>query len=339
MTTVTAFTAGFGLPGSRFRIGQFVPVLAAHGVTLTEHHGLGSYPPARRWLRPLWAPAALAARLPGVLASHRTDVTLFQRELISTLATIERFTHAPRVLDVDDAIWLSSKGRAASRLAGWCDLVICGNSFLAEHFGRWTRRTALLPTAVDTDRYAVRSTEIGGNGLVVGWMGTSSNFDYLQRIEGALAAALEARPAARVLIVSDRRPSLPALPPARWTYHPWSADREVADLQSMTIGLMPLDDTPWARGKCSFKMLTYMACGVPVVVSPVGMNVDVLAAGSVGLAASTPAEWRDALISLLDDEHARRTMGAAGRTVAENRYSVRVLGPQLAALLSGAARP
>ena len=340
MIDVAAFTGGWNVPSAKFRVRQYVDPLARHGVRVREHAAaLGVYPPATAAWRPFWAAGTLAARLPSILRARRTDVTLLQREMLSTFVTLEPLTRAPRVLDVDDAIWLGRDGRAARRLAELSDLVICGNAYIAEHFSAWTVRTALLPTAVDTDRYTANVRQVQeSEPLVIGWMGTSSNFPYLQRIDRALAAVLNARRDARVLIVSDRAPDLPSLPDGRWTFEPWSAEREVAALQSMAIGLMPLDDTPWARGKCSFKMLTYMACGVPVVVSPVGMNVDVLAEGAVGLAATSDGEWIDALVSLLDDRQARIAMGTAGRRVAEDRYSVQVVAPRLAALLSGTAR-
>jgi glycosyltransferase involved in cell wall biosynthesis len=360
---VAAFTGGWNVPSAKFRVRQYIEPLGRNGIRVREHAAaLGVYPPAATLLRPFWAAGTLASRMPSILGGRRADLTLLQREMLSTFVTLEPLTRSPRVLDVDDAIWMGREGRAARRLAEISDLVICGNAYIAEHFAAWTSRTALLPTAVDTDRYTplwrpgvgtegnpgaeapgprgegVPGPRDPGEGPVIGWMGTSSNFPYLERIEAALAAALRARPAASVLIVSDRAPTLAALPAGRWRFSPWSADREVADLQAMTIGLMPLDDTPWARGKCSFKMLTYMACGVPVVVSPVGMNVDVLAEGAVGLPATTSSEWTESLVSLLDAERERRTMGEAGRRVADARYSVRVVAPRLAALLTGAAR-
>lgn len=336
LTSVTAFTAGFDVPASRFRVRQFIEPLAGLGVRITERWGLGAYPPPLVATRPFWAAASVGARIPGLLASRRSDVTLFQRELLSTLVTLERLARAPRVLDVDDAIWLSRGGRAARRLAKWCDLVICGNSYIAEHFSPWNPRITVLPTAVDTDRYVPRTSTVGEL-PVIGWIGTSSNFPYLVGIEPALAAVLAARPDASVLIVSDRAPQLRALPPGRWRFQRWSAEREVADIQSMAVGLMPLADTPWARGKCSFKMLTYMACGVPAVVSPVGMNADVLAEGRVGLGVTGTSEWVEALCGLLDSADARREIGREGRRVAEARFSVRVVAPRLAALLKGVA--
>src|SRR5882724_6748799 len=132
MIKVVAFTAGRNVPGSRFRVRQYVQALRAHGVELQEHFPRsGSYPPAGKLIRPFWAMGSLASRLPGVLASHRHDVTLFQREMLSTLFTLEPFTKKPRVLDVDDAIWLNRRGSSfAPRLAEISDSVICGNSFL-----------------------------------------------------------------------------------------------------------------------------------------------------------------------------------------------------------------
>jgi glycosyltransferase involved in cell wall biosynthesis len=333
VTRVTAFTGGRDTPASRFRIRQYIAPLARLGVQLVEHGGLGAYPPPQRWVRPAWAAAALAARLPGVIASYRSDVTLYQRELLSTVATLEGFGRSPRVLDVDDAIWLYRGGRAVAKR---CALVICGNDYIAEHMGSWAPRVAVLPTAVDTDRYRpIDDAALTPSEPVIGWMGTSSNFAYLTAIEPALAAVLEARPQSHLLIVSDRAPALPTLPADRWRFRRWTAEREVADLQSMAVGLMPLVDTPWARGKCSFKMLSYMACGVPVVVSPVGMNRDVLSRGQVGLAATTKANWVEALVALIDDLDARRAYGREGRRIVETAFSVRTLAPQLATLLTG----
>jgi glycosyltransferase involved in cell wall biosynthesis len=332
---VAAFTGGVAVPSARFRVRQYVEPLRTCGVDVTELPApLGRYPPASRVLRPLWGTAALGSLLPGVARSWRHDVTLFQRELVSTLLTLEPLARRPAVLDVDDAIYLLRGGVAARGLAERCVAVVCGNAYLAETFSRWSKRITILPTAVDAERFVPGPPAAE---LVVGWSGSSGGFGYLRAIEPALREVLRAWPKARLRVVADAPPELRSLPAAQVEFIRWSPEIEVAALQGMAVGLMPLEDSPWARGKCSFKMLTYMACGVPVVVSPVGMNVEVLAKGAVGLAASSAAEWAGAIGGLLEDAVLRRAMGEAGRRVVLGEYARSVIAPRLAEVLRTAA--
>jgi len=253
---------------------------------------------------------------------------MLQRGLLSKYVTLERFTLRPRVLDVDDAIWLPGGVGYASGLARLSDHLICGNHFLAEQFSRWHERVSVIPTAVDVHRFvpaAAPSTE-----LRIGWSGSSSGLRYLESIEGGLARVLARFPRATLRVVCDRPPRFRDLPSRRVEFVPWSAEAEVAVLQDLCVGIMPIDDSLWSRGKCSYKMLTYMACGVPVVVSPFGMNAEVLARGPVGLPAVTETEWEASLGRLLDDEGQRRSCGEAGRRVVEEHYSIERLAPRLA---------
>jgi glycosyltransferase involved in cell wall biosynthesis len=260
-------------------------------------------------------------------------VTLLQRELLSTLVTLEPLTKTPRILDVDDAIFLERQGRTARRLAQLCDRVICGNTFLADWFSTWNRDTVVVPTAVDSDRYLPVKRARGDAELVMGWIGTHGNIKYLRTVEPALRRVMDAVPGARLRVVSDRPPDLSDLAPGRVDFVRWSERSEVANIQAMDVGLMPLEDSPWARGKCSFKMLQYMSCGLPVVVSPVGMNAEVLRLGECGVAASTETQWVDGLIALLESPELRSRLAAEGRRVVEAAFSVRVVAPQLARCL------
>lgn len=325
------------MPSARFRVRQFVPALRALGVCLTElpaRHG--TYPPEERRDRPAWALRTLASRLRDVACAPRAAVTLLQREMLSTRITLEPFTCRPRVLDVDDAIWVYGGEAFARRLAGLCDLVVCGNAFLAERFARWHRRVELLPTAVDSDQFVPAAPGARDGAPIVGWTGSASTLPYLHAIEQPLAEVLRRHPQATLRVVCDRPPDLPSLA-GRVQFVPWSPEVEVRTIQDMTVGLMPLDDTEAARGKCSLKMLLSMACGVPVVVSPVGANRDVLAAGDVGIGACSDRAWIDAIDGLLRDPAGARAMGARGRAVIVERFSVRALAPRLAALLRAAA--
>ena len=331
---VAAFTGGPAVPSGRFRLRQFVAPLARMGIAVTEmgHGGGGSYPPAQRWKRPIWAAARLAALAPQVAASRRFDAVLLQREMLSSLATLEGFTGRPRLFDVDDSIHLLRGGGFARKIAGQCDRIIAGNDFLAEWYGRWNADVCVLPTCVDTDRYAPLAIRPEA-GTTIGWIGTSGNFPYLEAIEPALKRALDNDGALSLKVMADRAPALPSIDPARWQFEPWSETAEVGMIQSLDMGLMPLPDTDWTRGKCSFKMLQYMACGVPVVVSPVGMNVQVLAHGEAGLAARDMEEWTDAILALAKAPDLRHRMAMMGRSVVETHYSVHSAVPKLAEIL------
>ena len=322
------------MPSARLRVRQYISALRRLGIEMRESRArFGSYPPSNRALRPGWGMATLAERFLAVMSCRDADVTFLQREMLSTFATVERFTRSPRVLDVDDAIWLSRGGRCAVTLAQWCDAVICGNAFIAEFFAQHSPNVAVLPTAVDTERF--RPLAAKSSSKVICWSGTSSGFRFLNGIEAALAAVLMVDAERRLRIVSDARPRLRSVPENQIEFVRWTESAEVAAIQDCALGIMPLDDSPWARGKCSYKLLAYMACGIPVIATPVGMNAEVLAKGDFGLPACTTGEWVDAVDFLLQwPEHAR-AMGSMGREIVLRDYSVEALAPRLASLLRG----
>ena len=147
---------------------------------------------------------------------------------------------------------------------------------------------------------------------------------------------------AKLLIVADRPPQFKSLPASRVLFERWTPSRELAAFAHMSIGLMPLADNAWCNGKCSYKMLCYMAAGLPVVVTAAGMNREVLGLGEVGLSAGCEQEWVDAFATLLEDADLRRRMGDAGRAVVEQHFSLDKLAEQYAAAfqsLGGDLRP
>lgn len=337
MTRIAAFTGGLLVPSARFRVRQYIPALHGEGIDVEEFEsGFGQYPPQARWVRPFWALATLAERLPGVVMSHRYDAVLLQREIMSSFVTLEPLTKRSRILDVDDAIFLQRGGSFAKKLAQLSDKVICGNSYLAEWFRRWNTNVDIVPTAVDTERYCPNAvTKSSGQALTIGWIGTSGNYKYLYGIECALAKVIRAHPGTRLKVVGDKSPEFRHVTPDQVDFIPWSEAIEVQAIQSMDIGIMPLEDSPWARGKCSFKMLQYLATGLPVVASPVGMNAEVLALGELGIAATTEKQWIDGLIALLENRALRARFGVEGRRVVEASFSIQVVAPMLARSLRG----
>lgn len=335
MRRVLGLSGGASVPSARFRVGQFAGRLEPWGVDLTHRPSrVGSYPPRAAWKRGLWLASTLIDRVPDVIATHRYDVTLLQREFVSTLKTLEGFTRSPRVLDVDDAIWMVERADAAGRIASRCDRVICGNSFLAEYFSRHTRDVVVIPTAVDTARFRPWEGQRPTTDVVIGWSGSSGGFGYLDSIDEALAQVVRERPNVRIRLVADRSRVFKGIPPDRVEFVQWTPESEADAVRTMDVGMMPLAGTEWERGKCSLKMLQYLACGVPALVSPVGMNVEVLDAAPVGLAARNLAEWRTQLLELVDDASLRAKLGAAGPPLVESRYSWNAVAPALARALS-----
>ncbi len=333
MLRVAAYTSGRNVSSARFRVRQYIPGLRDLGVEVRERWArLDNFPPENKALRPLWAIAAICERALSATGSLLSDITLLQREMLSTMVTAEPLTKGPRALDVDDAIWLYRGGSSARRLARLCDLVICGNGFLGENFKRWNPHIHILPTAVDTDRYRPADPLPISARRLIGWCGSASTLRYLAPLAPVFKVILERHRDVKLRVVADKPPALDGIPDDRLEFIPWSPEGEVGAIQEMSIGLMPLEDTLWTRGKCSFKLLTYMACGVPAVASPVGMNVEVLAAGG-GLAARGCDEWIDSIDLLLNSESAARRLRRQGREAVERDYSLRTLTPRLARIL------
>jgi len=337
---VAAFT-GAKESAPRFRVRQYIPRLRQHGIFVEEFLArFGSWPPHSKIVRPLWLATTVADRLPSLARSYKYDLTLLQREMVSTLVTLERFTRRPRVLDVDDAVWLHHRAaRNFPVLAKMCDGVVCGNDFLADNVQQWNKNVLILPTAVDTDQFCplARSSQERSK-RVIGWSGIFPNLRYLYDIERALAVVLDKYRDVVIRIVSGMKPKFQWIDDARIEYIPWSPENDAQTIREMSIGLMPIEDSLWGRGKCSYKMLLYMSCGLPVVVSPVGMNSQVLSQGKVGFGARSEAEWIDCLSWLLDHPQEAIDMGTNGRKVVEQRYSLHVLAPRLADYLKTFSR-
>jgi len=330
---VAAFTGGIAVPSARFRVRQYVPRLQSQGVIVDEMHSpFGQYPPKQIWQRPFWGLAALAGMVPLVARSHSYDVVLLQREMLSTFFTLESLTKSPRVLDVDDAIFLHRGGGFARRLAKVSDRVICGNEYLANWFGDWNSDVTIIPTAIDTSRY-LPAGEGARSAKRIGWIGTAGNLQYLRAIDVPLAKVMAVVPDSRLLVVCDEAPVFEAVPGDRVDFVKWSEDIEIDAIQSMDVGIMPLADSAWARGKCSYKMLQYMSCQVPVVASPVGMNAEVFSLGNFGIPATSAAQWGDGLVEILRNDTLAKDMGIHGRQVVEQHFSLQVLARRLAGAL------
>jgi glycosyltransferase involved in cell wall biosynthesis len=342
---VAALTSGRITPSSRFRVRQQLAPLSNQGFDVREfipriekHQELpGS------WVRPkgevatrgmygVLSLAKLATRIPGIAASWTHDLTWLERELFAGRATLERFLKRPLVFDVDDAIWLPGLEAAegAASIARRASAVIAGNAYLAEWFVRHNPNVHIVNTGIDTDRFAP-SIDTPPRRFVVGWIGSSSNFRYLLSIEDALTRFLSESDA-ELVVVANKPSPLKRIREDRLRFLPWSEESEVGSIHEMDVGIMPLIEEDWARGKCGFKMLQYMACGLPVVASPVGLNSEILSMADIGFSARTGQEWSAALCELYRNREQARMMGQTGRELVVRHFNRAVIAEKLAAV-------
>jgi glycosyltransferase involved in cell wall biosynthesis len=322
--------AGFSVEVSPFFDDAYLRALYANGhAPLTGI--LRAY--ARRWrklltlrrYRLLWIEKELFPFLPGAVDG-----------LLPRLGV-------PYVLDYDDATFHRydlHASRLVRRLLGrrlvpllrGARMVTAGNAYLAAYArdaGAGDVRE--LPTVVDPAHYAPAADPPGGT-LRVGWIGSPSTARYLALVREPLRRLATERAVRLVVIGSHDIPAMDV--PVE--YHDWSADTESALLGTLHLGIMPLTDGPWERGKCGYKLIQYMACGKPVIASPVGVN-DEIVTPDVGLLAADDAQWLAALRRLGADAALRHRLGSAGRALVERSYSLEARGPQLAKWLAGVA--
>ena len=213
------------------------------------------------------------------------------------------------------------------------DMVTAGNSYLSERaYQAGARRVEWLPTVIDLDRYPAPEEKSEGDMITVGWIGSPATAHYLHPLTSALNEVASRVPV-RYIAIGARADQLQGTPFEAW---PWTESGEVGMLQQFNIGIMPLPDEPWEKGKCGYKLIQYMACGVPVVASAVGVNVDIVQSGENGELAHTPDDWTHALEGLATDARLRHRMGAAGRRSVETTYSLQAQAIRLVGMLRNA---
>lgn len=330
MIKVTALTSGRNFPSSRFRVRQFIEPLKHFGIDVSEH-----YPLVNKYHTMRLPALGMLARLPGLMASRTSAVTWFERELVPGRFTLEHRAAGKKLLDIDDAIWMNAP-EFSERLARLCDGVIAGNQFIANYYRALGARVWTVPTSIDTAKWRpADSRQIAK--WTVGWTGSSSNLKYLYSIEEALADFLAEHHEAELLVVCNQRPFLKKLPAKSWRFVQWSPENEVALVQSLKVGLMPLPDNQWARGKCALKMLMYMAVGIPAIVSPVGVSKELLERRDVGLSARHQGEWYEALRRLFREQEFAVRLGNEGRQLVEEEFSVSRNAPKLATAIQEVA--
>jgi glycosyltransferase involved in cell wall biosynthesis len=286
--------------------------------------------------------AAFVRRVGDLARVAQADVILIHRSVcLAGPALLERMLtlwRKPILFDFDDAIylrhtsganwlfdWLKFPGKTAT-LCRLSSVVVAGNEYLAAYARRHNPRVVVVPTSIDTDLYAPMDRENSSGRVTIGWTGSTTSMTYLEMLAPVLRDLLAHRDV-EIRVQSNRPPILPGVPV---TWRPWSRDTEVQEIRRYQIGIKPMPDDPWARGKCPMKELQYMALGIPAVCSRVGTASEVISHGENGFLASSVDEWRAYLTRLIDDEGLRRRIGLAGRRIVEERYSMRVCARRFA---------
>lgn len=265
-------------------------------------------------------------------------MAFLNRDMLESRNFYERLLLArnPRlVFDFDDAIFLGNKAARVGWVCRHAAWVTAGNESLADFARQFTDRVTLLPTAVNIDAYQIRSGA-GTGPLRVGWLGSDASIRETLFPFAPMLARLQAEIGFEFDVVTKPPPPMPACG-LRWTYREWAPDIETHIAELFDIGIMPLANTPFQQGKCGCKLLQYMAAGLPVVASPVGINTSLVNGGRAGFLADTEDEWRHALSRLAAVPALRRRMGGDGRTFVEQDYSVRRWFPVLLDVLLKAA--
>ncbi|WP_460584672.1 glycosyltransferase family 4 protein [Hymenobacter arcticus] len=330
-------------PSQRFRFEQYLDALTAQG----HQYRLAPFLSEATW-NILYKPGQMVAKTLGILGGFGRrlrllftvpayDFVFIHREAAPLGPPILEWVIAKLlgkrlIYDFDDAIWLANTSEANKLAAGmkwhqkvasicrWASKNSCGNAYLAAYARQFNPHSIVNPTTIDTEYLHNKVRNQGAPGrLVIGWTGTHSTLKYLDQVIPVLKKLEEEGLDFEFRVISNQSPTIPL---NSLVFMPWRKNTEIEDLLGFHVGLMPLEDDLWAKGKCSFKALQYMALGIPALVSPVGMNTEVVQDGQNGYVCATPAEWEQRLRQLLANPELRAQLGYAARATVEQHYSV-----------------
>lgn len=330
---------------SRYRTYQYQEHLEREGF-ITHCHALFS----RDYLRDRYARGRMAAgfldlyrrRIEDMKHVSDADLAVVEKEFLPYLpALLERkaFREGKRILlDYDDAVFENYRRsrnpttrlllrNKIPKLLEWADGVTCGSAYLASYARERARRVWLVPTVVDTTRYLPHDHEHEGL-ISIGWIGTPWSARYLPVVRRAVERVAREVPI-RLIVIGAQAPAWEGV---QSQSHAWSEEKEAEWIRWLDIGIMPLVDTPFERGKCGLKLLQYMAAGVVPVASDVGGNRDIIRGGVDGFLCRTEEEWVDSLLLLARDVSIRKGMAEEALVRVRQHFSLTAWAPRLASI-------
>jgi glycosyltransferase involved in cell wall biosynthesis len=337
---------------NRFRVNQYLPALAQNGIDYSVRSFWSSaafrvlYTRGNNIRKTFFFILGSLVRLIDLCSVYRYDLVFVHREAYPIgPAFIEGFLHLirkPMIYDFDDAIFLPAssrqnlfigrfknhdKVRDIIKMSGH---VIAGNNYLASFARAYNTRVSVIPTVIDTAKVA----GAGGRDekyVVIGWIGSATTSDFLKPMEGVFKTLLAKFSNLRILIIGGMSP---VGGDDRVLARPWSLSTEAQELSRFDIGIMPMPDDPWTKGKCGFKAIMYMGMSIPCVCSAVGTNNEIITDGVNGYLAQTDEEWVRKLSLLIADRPLRARIGAAARKTVEERYSLKAYSGRFVGILT-----
>src|SRR3989338_8543617 len=331
---------------NRYRVEQYLPYLKKNGIKYSLH--------------PFWSSSAYKIlyksgyflnkvyffilgtifRIFDLLTIFQYDIIFIHREAYpiggAFFETILSILRKPIIFDFDDAIFLPVSSRPNNFIErfkkpekikciiGKSRHVITGNRYLSDFALQYNRSVSIIPTPIDMDKNFPVAKNYG-DGIVIGWIGSITTLDFLNTVKDAFISLSNCFPHIKFKIVGGNF-SIDGL--STIISKPWSMEEEIEDLKTFDIGIMPMPDNEWTRGKCGFKAILYMNMGIPCVCSPVGVNREIITDGVNGFLAGTDEEWIEKLSLLIENAELRKKLGMAGRKTVEEKYSVNINAPR-----------
>jgi glycosyltransferase involved in cell wall biosynthesis len=338
-------------PGQRYRIEQWEPLLRKNGVEITyapfeseELHAL-LYKTGNMGRKLSLVAEGISRRFSTMKSVSDYDVVyVFREAALLGPPFFERCIHRsgiPMVFDFDDAVFVSYRSptngylsylKFASKTKSICRMsahVMAGNPYLAEYARQVNANVTIVPTTIDTEKYTVTGRTNESEMPTIGWTGSFSTVQHLDTLRSALQK-LARHTRFRLRVIGTPTYKLDGIDVEA---RPWRSATELKDLRAIDIGIMPLPDDSWSKGKCGLKALQFMALAIPTVCSPVGVNTEIIHDGENGFIANSEDEWIEKLGRLLHSTELRNRLGRAGRTTVETKYSANVQAPRVFELL------
>ena len=331
-------------PSQRFRFEQYLEILLKK-----NSYSVDSFISSEDWktlyqtstfFKKLWIILkGLSKRAFILFQLHKFSFIFIHREILPIGPPVFEFMIAKifrkRIIyDFDDAIWLTDKSFEpiveswikcrwkVGLICKWSYKISCGNLYLANYARKFNKQVIINPTTINTISVPkfTSTQHLSSEKLIIGWTGSHSTLKYLKLLEPVLLEIEKKYPHITFKVIADKPPELLL---TKLEFCVWRKESEIDDLSEISIGIMPLPDDEWTKGKCGFKALQYMALGIPTIAAAVGVNTSIINNGVNGYVCTSHQEWLIALEDLINSPQKRKEFGAAGRETVELNYSVK----------------